>query len=532
MQVLLTRTAMQVHRCTRTHSPTPTHSPASPSLHNRSAVVGTVAWPKAQQADYFFDAARHTALSLKTLIKAAQNPSQPLGIRSNAGLTVDAMSNLVASISPRLHDDSESRAYFSELMAMHLSGLTANEIRTLKQVLKQAGFDGVVTESILHDLVYPEYGMPAQACQAAQRTLMLPQDWNHLLDDLADSAAAKEKLPLSGKPPSVAEAIQLRADLGEASRYWQQSDRSITSLLELSQALANSLSLAKAPMEVGSAKSLPGYSMLDWRGDRLLITSSALSALQDDKDGILFGEVLRDLLELMLARKMFGGAATPRMLSHANQQHLDLALQEVLSQMPATPSELMCSSAARVLARQDQFGKIQILPTTGVALGHAWIGHSLSVIPDQTQKPSTLGTRYMRVGFRLDPDNCTVSQWPVRWLSPMENAELYPTEHAWHIAVPVDAHRLEAAATQVVGEWKSQALPYRFIGTEPGMRATGCRISVLKAIQTGMEPEARTLFNYFNAGLAEPDSPTELAIRLNQFMAWLKQVASKSHSLN
>jgi hypothetical protein len=70
-------------------------------------------------------------------------------------------------------------------------------------------------------------------------------------------------------------------------------------------------------------------------------------------------------------------------------------------------------------------------------------------------------------------------------------------------------------------------LPYRFIGTAHGMPSTGCRASVLKAIESGMDLEARTLFTYFNAGLADPESPTELALRMNDFIHWLQVVSTQ-----
>jgi hypothetical protein len=94
--------------------------------------------------------------------------------------------------------------------------------------------------------------------------------------------------------------------------------------------------------------------------------------------------------------------------------------------------------------------------------------------------------------------------------------------------VPVDRERLEQAATEVASEWKAQAKPYRFTGSTPSMRSTGCRASVLLAIEKGMDDDARALFAYFNAGLADPESPTELAVRMNQFMSWLPSIAANA----
>lgn len=99
----------------------------------------------------------------------------------------------------------------------------------------------------------------------------------------------------------------------------------------------------------------------------------------------------------------------------------------------------------------------------------------------------------MRTALHLEPDDCTVKQWPVHWLSSEENKVLHPAAYAWQITVPVEAARLEEAATKMANQWKEQAVPFRFIGTTPTMHGTGCRVSVLRAIEQGREPEAKAL---------------------------------------
>jgi hypothetical protein len=119
-------------------------------------------------------------------------------------------------------------------------------------------------------------------------------------------------------------------------------------------------------------------------------------------------------------------------------------------------------------------------------------------------------------------------QWPVRWLDANEHAQLFNDEHAWQITVPVEHDRLDKAAADLAVTWKAQGKPYRFSGTAPDMPSTGCRASVLQAVGEGMDDDARTLFTYFNAGLPEPESATELATRMNRFMRWLPAVAEGS----
>lgn len=91
-----------------------------------------------------------------------------------------------------------------------------------------------------------------------------------------------------------------------------------------------------------------------------------------------------------------------------------------------------------------------------------------------------------------------------------ESEETYPIQHAWFLRVPVDEKRLQVAAGDVRHEWESQDLQYRFICTTPGMSTTGCRATVWEAVQRGMTDDALALFQHYNRGLPEPQSPTEL----------------------
>jgi hypothetical protein len=43
-----------------------------------------------------------------------------------------------------------------------------------------------------------------------------------------------------------------------------------------------------------------------------------------------------------------------------------------------------------------------------------------------------------------------------------------------------------------------------------------------------MDDDTRSLFEHFTLGLPEPESPTELALRMAQFMRWLDVLGSRS----
>ena len=526
MLAIATRTAT-VRQVTSVAAPAASRlSSISPSLLNRSTSPAPADWSTRQKRSYYFDAAHHTALTLRELLRASQPGSDQLGVRPNSDLLNDAMQALVESVCPRLEDDYESRAFFNELLSMHLSGLSATELSALSSFLKAAGFSGVATESVWSDAVYEDFGFANGPPATRQRTLMLPQDWKYLIDHVTDEVAASEKKLSPGSLPNLAEARFTRHGLAYAAQAWAVSDKSMTTFGQLCHDLCGALGLSNGPAEVTAAGTCSPASTVNWHGDRLQLDARAYKALQDDPDGRVFSEVLRDVLEAVMARRVFGPNGHPQRLSPANLMLLHRAIDEVAAQPPCVPSTAMCDAARHLLSQSARFGKVQVMPLTGVALGHVWIGNALSVVPDRTRPSTEVGTRYIRPGGRLEADACSVREWPIRWLTPRENEDLYPPAHAWHITVPVPALKLQQSAAQVAKDWKEKDLPYRFIGTQAGMPSQGCRASVLKAVEQGMDDEARALFAHFNAGLPEPDSPTEVALRMNRFMQWIRQLAA------
>ena len=505
-------------------------APIGPSVLQRSPAQPPAGWAGGQARSYYFDAAHHTALTLRELLRVSQAGGEQLGVRPNSDLLNDAMHSLVESVCPRLDDDFESRSFFNELLSMHLSGLSTTELNALSSFLKAAGFSGVATESVWSDAVYEDFGFANGPPATRQRTLMLPQDWRYLIDQVTDEVAASEKKLTPGCLPNLAESRFARHCLAHAMQTWATSDKSMTAIGEICSDLCGALGLTAGPADISAGATRSNASTVDWHGDRMVLELRAYQAMKDDPDGRVFNEVLRDLLESVMARRMFGPQAHPLRLSPANLMLLHRAIDDVAAQPPFVSSAAMSDAAARLIAQTPRFGKVQVMPLTGVALGHVWIGNALSVVPDRTQASTEIGTRYIRPGGRLHPEQCSVREWPIRWLTPNENQDLYPPEHAWHITVPVPALKLQQAATQVAKAWKEQNLSYRFLGTQAGMPSQGCRASVMQAIEQGMDEEARALFAHFNAGLAEPDSPTEVALRMNRFMQWVRQIAAPASS--
>lgn len=498
-------------------------SPAGqPTLRHRPATAARANWPRPALATHYFDASSQSALTLRTLMDAQQKPGEVLG-KSHEQLMINAVNTLVTTTCPQGDMDSESHAYFSLLLNMHLSGLEPEELKTLARSLKSAGYDGISDKAALQHDIYDPFGFVSGK---PQDVASLPSDWHRLLDDAIDHAATLARRPLPGKPPGDAEVRAARQCLLDAALQWPMSEQSMTDIVDIARQLSEAIGLSPAPRVACSGKIAQRGSMFDWRDDTLVMDLKAVRALADDTDARFFPEVLRDLLELLVTRKLFGEAAHPSRLCAADRTRLNKAMNAVLQAGPCAPEAALRQAAARVLADAGTMGKVQVLPTIGVALGHASIGACLSVVPDKSQSPLGIGTRFMHPGFQLEPDDCQVMQWPIRWLDAQETASLVPDAHAWQVTVPVERGRLEQAALDVADEWKAQARPYRFTGTAPGMPSTGCRASVLQAMEKGMDDDARALFAYFNAGLPEPESPTELATRMNGFMRWLPSVAA------
>ena len=498
---------------------------AGPSMQPRASARPPAGWTREQFRSYYFDAAHHTALTLRELLRACKPGAEPLGVRPNSELLQDAMHSLMASVCPRIEDDFESRSYFNELLSMHLSGLDAVELRTLSSCLKDAGFDGVVSESFWTDAVYEDFGFANGPLSERQRTLMLPEDWKCLLAHLTDEVSASEKRLQPSTLPNPAELRFARHCLGHAAQQWASSDKLLTTFGQICEDLCGAFGLSTGPGEMTVAKGVFDASTVDWREGRLVLDVRAYAALLNDRDGRMINYVLRDLLEAVLARRMFGSQGQPLRLSSANRMLLYRTIDDIAAQPPSLPSAAMRDAAERLIAQSPRFGKVQVMPLTGVALGHVWIGNVLSVTPDRTQRPTAVGTRYLHAGGRLHADKFQVNEWPIRWLTPRENEDLYPPQHAWHITVPVPVLTLQQSAARVAQDWKERKLGYRFVGAEPGLPSQGCRASVIAAVEQGMDDEARALFAHFNAGLAEPDSPTDVALRMNRFMQWLRQLA-------
>lgn len=472
------------------------------------------------RASYYFDAPQHTSLSFRLLLsqlKAQQVDSQQRRTRDFLCLSMD---NLLASIRPGLDDDAQSQHYFFALLHMHLSHLTSDEIAQLCDTLKTAQFSCHVVETIIDDEVYRDYGFANGPPHSFNRTLMQTQDFFNHLEGLKDSVQQFQRMPLQADLAASARHA-LSASIGS----WMQSDKTLNDLQSSVCLLAEALDMSMAPTEIITGSVATKSTTVIATQKALTVDACVTDAMLTDTTGRVFSEWLRDVLELLLTQKLFGIAAPPDTLARMQRQQLCAAIEQIYAHMPVTRTPELRRKACSVLKEASHFGEIQIQPTTGVALGHAWITPSLSLVPDKRKNSVDIGHRFMHSGGHLAPGDSQIREWPTHFMTEKESEETYPSQHAWFLRVPVDARRLQLAAQKVRHEWESLDLPYRFIGTTPGMPATGCRATVWEAVQRGMTDDALALFQHYNSGLPEPQSPTELWQRLDGLMRWMEALA-------
>lgn len=498
--------------------------PRSPQMRSSNRPSAPAGWNA--RASYYFDAAWHTSQTLRHLMKATL-ADEAVGLRKPPELLTLTMGVMLDSICPGLPDDAESLQWFHKLLRMHLSGLTVSELDRLQQLLKAERFDHVVVESVIDDFMVAEHGFANGPPHCRQRTLMFTNDLHHALEEAAQTAAENEAMTAQERRLTPAQAQQARNLLATLAARHARGGVTLTELACAANQLAQATGTPLKTELAVAADPLPPASGVSWQDGQLIVELRTLATLVETRDGKLNASLLRDLLELLLAHKLFGSPIDLMKLSVAQRVLLQREVEQVLSRPPALEDSAMAARSAEVLARRPSFGTMQIFPTAGALLGHAWISPVLSVVPDKSRKGIEAGKRFMRSGLRLDPVQCTVNEWDIRWLNPRENDEMYPAAHAWHQPVPVHWLKLQQAADETRLEWQSKGLPYRFIGTTPGMSATGCRATVWHAVQRAMDDDTRSLFEHFTLGLPEPESPTELALRMRQFMEWLTELASR-----
>lgn len=531
MHALLSRTSHRTACISSITNGSPRPRPsAMPLMRTRRPAATPISWHSCQLATYYFDASHQSVKTLRVLLADYHSGVSRPGQLPPTQLLAHSFDVLLNSIRPGMPDDFQSRDYFFSLLRMHLAGLTGSELENLTLMLTSLPYDCFVAESVNDDNCLRKYGFTNGPPHHQIRTLLQTKDLFNLLDGLQQQAVCNEARRHSLCTQALVPIA--RTWLASCATNWLQSDKSLVLVLDSARELAGLLKVPAVPDKVMAANLASRASVVDLIQSELQIEQGVACHLAKDDKGKLFAYVLRDLLELMLMKKLFGDNIVIKQLTAEQRREVFNCLAQIIDygRPPAVSAENQAQATA-VLADKNLFGKVQILPTIGAALGHACISPALSLTSDAAGLSVTSGMRFLHTGFQLVARESLIREWPTRFLSAEENDHVFPAASAWHLPVPVATQELQTAAETIVREWRKRGLPYRFIGIDPTIDATGCRITVWQAVQQGMTADALALFKLYNLGLPEPESPTELWLRLDGMMRWLEQLKSPNPAL-
>ena len=502
------------------------HPTKRPHLYQPTPKARNTVWPNVIKAGYYIDAAQQTAKTLRTLIQQIDAHYKSLGSYANYQLLTNSMQRLLHSIKPGYVDEAESRKRYVDLLRMHLSSLNKQECSQLKNHLQSEKFQCTISETVIDDEFYLEYGFCNGAPHSTERILFHTQMLFDLLDDLQCSQGVHKtdgsQIAFLSEPSKQ----ELRDVLAQAAQHWPQSKKILPDLLDIACRIGIALNLINLPTEICATELNLYGTTARLKNEHLVIDMSIALDLQGKKNAPLLARVLRDLMEVFLIQKFTGTQTKLHDLDAIDRRRVRLAIEQITETcVPSLTDHSLPMKARSVWARTHEYGQIQIKPSAGISLGHAWITPDLSLVPDTSAPSDVIGMQYMRTGYHLRPQQNTIREWPTKFLTEHENAQLYPPESTWYLTVPVTKSQLQISALGVIAEWKENNIPYRFANIDSNTPATGCRMTVWKAVQDGLAPDALALFNHYNQGLAVPDSPTELWIRLNGLMEWIKHMA-------
>ena len=280
------------------------------------------------------------------------------------------------------------------------------------------------------------------------------------------------------------------------------------------------------------------YCALNYQHSSVLLNQSTLQcdirlqqALVDQKNSTLtylapFERALRDVLELMLMKKMFGADALlddlqPHQL-HVLRDKIDVALNR---SAPEKSNDLQVLARA-VLSKADQFGYIHISPN-GSSSGHSWIAPDFSIFPKNGDgRQRVAGSVFLQEAKQLSPAPKKITEKSVDFISLEKNNKFFPAEEALMVPVPVEADALQQSAQRIKERWINEDVLYKSMSSIDGGDIRSCRVGVLEAVMDGMDDSTRQLFDHYNCGLPDPDSSAELWLRMQGFMQWLKDLAA------
>jgi hypothetical protein len=483
--------------------------------------------PRIQKANYYWAANHQSYLIFSALLdSAAKNPDP-----QNYQKIKAALISLMESIIDRSSQSPLNAQACKDLLKLHLQGLSTNQLQQLAHILKISNFN-----YIGHEIIYEIVERNGRKKEREKMIeLLSANQLFSLLNELAtpsnSNIQSQHNLSFA---PNWNSAV--RKILFDATSIWNKQPHSKDAdkiLLKAAQDIATQLGLSTLLQQVE-------YCALNYDHSSVLLNASTLkcdnrleTALLNQKNSILtylapFERALRDVLELLLMKKMFGEDAILANLQAKQLHTLRSTIDVVLNQTaPEFPPELSLL-ASHVLKNSPTFGHIHISPN-GSGSGHSWIAPDFSIFPKNGDgRQRIAGSVFLQEAKQLFPAPKKITEKSIDFISQEKNEKYFSSEDALMVTVPVPADVLQQSAQRIKERWINEDVLYKSMSDIDGGDVRSCRVGVWEAVMDGMDDSARQLFNHYNCGLPDPDSSAELWLRLQGFMQWVKDLAAQA----
>jgi len=480
--------------------------------------------PRIHKAHYYWAANHQSYLIFSALLDTAAKQPHP----QNYQKIKVALISLMETINDHGTKSAPDPHAYKNLLKSHLQGLSTKQLQQLLHVLKISDFN-----YIGHEIIYEIIERNGKKKEREKMiALLTPTQLFSLLNELAatselhNQSQAKQLFPNNWN-------VVVRRVLFDAATAWKRNSKDEDKiLLQAAQDIAKQIGLSITPKQLE-------YCELNYHHSNVLFKNSILQydirlqkALADQKNSRLtylapFERTLRDMLELMLMKKMFGEDAELDILQphqlHALREKIDV----VVNQSAPDFSDDLRLLARDLLKNSLSFGHMHISPN-GSGSGHSWIAPDFSIFPKNGDgRQRVAGSVFLQEAKQLSPAPKKITEKSVDFISQDKNNSYFPNEEALKITVPVSAEVLQQSAQRVKERWINEDVLYKSMSDIDGGDIHSCRVGVWEAVMDGMDDSARQLFDHYNCGLPDPDSSAELWLRMQGFMQWLQALAAE-----
>lgn len=483
--------------------------------------------PQMQRANYYWAANYQTVQIFSALLDSSIKNPHPDDAKKINTVMVELLEALIE------HDGTTPTdpASFEKLVKSHLNGLDVKQLDHLAHSLKKYKFKHDCYQIIFEIVERNGRKKERESVIALQTTDQLFV----LLEDLIKNSAVSNNNNQEVIFPANWNELA-RKILSDSAAAWhadKKNDDVANSLLKVARELASNFGMSELPeaREYSVTNSL--HSSLTWQGASLQCDARLKEVLSHQNKNTKqtykapFERALRDVLELILMKKIYGSGAELASLSAAQLHNLREKIDLVINQTSPAASDDLRNLAKEVMKKAASFGHIYISPN-GSGSGHSWIGPDFSIFPNNEDGRQKLGgSVFMQDAKQLSPSPKKIKERSVQFISYEKNEKYFPNEEALIIKVPVPADVLQRSAQQVKDRWIKEDIPYRAMASIDGEDVHSCRVGVWEAVCEGMDEPARQLFVHYNRGVPDPDSSAELWLRMQGYMQWIEALAGE-----